>query len=350
MQRRSFITLSAAAAATTLAACQTGSTEGGDSASAPAAGSGSDASSAAASFPVTIKHALGSTTIEKQPTKVATLGWGDQDVVASLGVVPIGCPKVTWAGNAKGSTDAFDKKVAALGGTAPTMYSDADGTPFDEVAKLQPDVILATNSGITQADYDKLSKIAPTVVYPQQMWGTSWQESLELVGKALGKSAEATKLTASLEKTIAAAVSKYPDIKGKTVAWAVFTPTDTSKFSLYMPLDNRPRMLVEDFDMKNAPMVTELAKSTKQFNAEVSSEKAPDLEADVLVFYIEKKGQDAQVKSNAQLGQIPAIKRGSYVATIDPLDTVFLSGPTPLNIPLGLPRFLPELSAAAKKA
>ena len=31
-------------------------------------------------FPVTIEHAFGETTIEEEPTRVATLGWSDQDI------------------------------------------------------------------------------------------------------------------------------------------------------------------------------------------------------------------------------------------------------------------------------
>lgn len=349
MHRRSFLSLAAVTAAGTLAACSTGSTDGGSSSSAPG-GSGSGSSGAdTAAFPVTIKHAWGSTTIEKAPTRIATLGWGDQDVCVALGIIPVGCPKVTWGGNAKGTTDAFDAKVKEIGGAQPTLYSDADGAPIDAVAKLSPELIVATNSGITKAEYDKLSKIAPTIVYPGQAWGTSWQQSLALVGQATGRSAEAKKLTADLEKTITTEVAKYPDIKGKSIAWVFFNPADTSKFSLYLPEDNRPKMSVE-LGMKNPAMAEELAKTTKQFYAEVSAEKARDLKADMVAFYVEKPEQTEQLKKQPLLGQIPALKSGAYIASQEPKDTVFLSGPTPLNIPDGLKRFLPQLSDAAKKA
>ena len=54
---------------------------------------------------------------------------------------------------------------------APVRYDDADGAPIEEVARLTPDVILATNSGITKEEYTKLSKIAPVVAYPEAPWG-----------------------------------------------------------------------------------------------------------------------------------------------------------------------------------
>jgi iron complex transport system substrate-binding protein len=89
------------AAATLLVAaltgCSTGSTSA-DAASEPTSTTSVDPDA----FPVTIEHALGETTIEAEPTRVATLGWTDQDHVLALGVVPVGATKITWGGNDNG--------------------------------------------------------------------------------------------------------------------------------------------------------------------------------------------------------------------------------------------------------
>ena len=63
-----------------LAGCSTGPRD-------TAASSSATSSTAvdAAAYPVTITHAHGSTTIEQTPTRVATIGWADADVVAALG-------------------------------------------------------------------------------------------------------------------------------------------------------------------------------------------------------------------------------------------------------------------------
>ena len=108
--------------------------------------------------------------------------------------MPVGATKITYGGNKAGSTDFFDAKVEELGGEAPARYDDTDGIPFAEVAKVSPDLILATNSGLTKADYDKLTKIAPVVAYPDVPWITPWRTSLETVGKALGRSDEAAQV------------------------------------------------------------------------------------------------------------------------------------------------------------
>ena len=118
---------------------------------------------------------------------MATLGWSDQDHALALGVAPVGATKLTWGGNSAGSSDWFDSAIEEEGAKAPVRYDDADGAPIEEIAKLSPDLILATNSGITEQEYAKLSKIAKVVAYPEAPWVTPWQTSLESVGKALGR-------------------------------------------------------------------------------------------------------------------------------------------------------------------
>jgi iron complex transport system substrate-binding protein len=97
----------AAAAALALTGCSTG----------PAASSSasSAAESSSAQFPVTIKHAFGETTIDKQPQRVATVSWVNDDVAIALGVVPVGVPKNEWGGNDKGSTPWKDAALEKLG-------------------------------------------------------------------------------------------------------------------------------------------------------------------------------------------------------------------------------------------
>ena len=202
-----------AAAALTLSACSTGP--------ASSAGDASASSSSSSQFPVTIEHVYGETTIEKQPTRVATVSWVNDDVAIALGVVPVGVPKNEWGGNEQGSTPWKDAALEELGAgfgsdKAPVQYSEADGINFTEIAKLTPDVILAAYSGLTEEDYKKLSEIAPVVAHPELAYGTSWQDSTSIIGKALGKDAEAAKLVSDTEATIKEKVAEYPQITGKS--------------------------------------------------------------------------------------------------------------------------------------
>ena len=93
-------------------------------------------------------------------------------------------------------------------------YDDADGAPVEEVAEAQPDVILATNSGVTEEEYTKLSKIAPVVAFPENPWTTPWQTPLEMVGQALGRSGLAAEVTAETEAAIDEVAAEPPQLEG----------------------------------------------------------------------------------------------------------------------------------------
>ena len=189
-------------AATTATACASDE----DSAAAPAA-----SGSAAAAFPVTIEHKFGSTTIEKQPERVVTVGWNDQDPVLALGVVPVSTrewfteyPKYPWV-------------QSALGGKQLTTFSAEMN--FEAIIKQQPDLILAIYETINKETYDKLSQIAPTVIQSKDYADeqTPWDVQTLTVGKALGKPAEAQALVDKVNAKIEEAKKANPQFAGKTL-------------------------------------------------------------------------------------------------------------------------------------
>lgn len=334
------------AAGVALAACSTGSTGSTGDTSTTGTGSGS---ADAGAYPVTIKHALGTTTITKAPTRIATVAETDQDLLASLGIVPVLVPATSWGGNARKSTDWFDAAIKKLGKDYPQQYSADDKLPVDEIAKATPDLILATNSGITADEYAKLSKIAPTIAYPGDAWGTTWQQSLDLVGQAVGKKDEAAALKTQTQKLIDDAKAKYPAIQGKTATWLYLDPTSNASFSVYLPLDNRPRMLTE-FGFSTPAFVDTLQTANKgKFYADVSAEKASTADADVAVFYVTAAGDVEKLKSDKLLSQIPSLKSGTYVAAADNTISLTMGVPTTLSIPVAIEKFVPDLAKAAAK-
>ncbi|MFL6079937.1 MAG: iron-siderophore ABC transporter substrate-binding protein [Ornithinibacter sp.] len=333
--------------AVALAGCATGPTDAGT----PRAGAGSASagtSADSAAYPVTISHAHGTTTIAKPPTRVATIGWADADVVAALGVVPVGAPKITWGGNAKGSTDWFDAAATKLGVQDGDIarYDDSAGIPFDDIAATRPDLILGLSSGVTKEDYDKLAKIAPVVAYPSAPWGTPWQEQLTTIGTALGRPTEAAALLTDTTRAIENAVAANPQLKGKKAAWAWFSPTDLSTVGLYTTADLRPQMLRE-FGLVDSPTVVRLSEANQgAFSVNLSAEKASTLDADVVVFYAEKGAGAKEITGNALLGQIPALRKGQYVASADNAVALSMSLPSPLSVRTAVDEFLPKIVAA----
>ena len=336
-----------AAAALALSACSTG-----PAASAPA--DSAAPTTASSDFPVTIKHVFGETTVPEQPKRVVTVSWVNDDVAIALGVVPVGLPKNEWGGNDLGSTPWKDAALENLGAgfgsaAAPVQFSEADGINFTEIAKLNPDVILGAYSGLKEEDYKKLSEIAPVIAFPETAYGTPWQETTSMIGTALGKDAEATKLIADTEATIKDKVSKYPQLAGKTYIYGNLEPAKSDGVNVYTANDNRPRFL-DSLGMKLAPVVEENSKGSEEFFIEWSAEKANELESDIFVTWVPDAATTASITADPLLGQIPAIKSGALVADSDNTLTLSISASSPLSLPWSLDTFLPQLASAADKA
>ena len=341
MKRLRHLALAAGLGAIALSGCSTGSTEDGGDA---AAASSTEADPGA--FPVTIEHALGKTTIEEEPKRVATLGWSDQDHAVALGVVPVGATKLTWGGNDAGSSDYFDAAVEELGAEAPVRYDDADGAPIEEVAQTRPDVILATNSGITKEEYAKLSKIAPVVAYPEAPWTTPWQTSLETVAKALGRSDRAKEVQAEAQQEIDAAKEANPEIQGASMIFGYLATTDLSTIGIYAPQDPRVAFM-HDLGLEDAPAVDEAIKPG-EFYSTVSAEKAPELDSDVFLTWAESPEDIEKFTSDKLVGQVPAIAGGNAYAESDKQVAMAVTNPTPLSIPFIIEEFVPEVSKAVQ--
>ena len=112
----------------------------------------------AAAFPVTIEHRHGTTTIEDEPTRVVTVGLTDQDAALALGVVPVGTSE--WFGNQPGAIWPWAEDE--LGDAdVPVIVSAEDGTNFERIASLGPDLILAVYEGMTETEYRTLVRSLP---------------------------------------------------------------------------------------------------------------------------------------------------------------------------------------------
>nr|WP_241728858.1 ABC transporter substrate-binding protein [Nocardioides zeae] len=252
---------------------------------------------------------------------------------------------MSWGGNAEGRTDWFDEALAKIDGAEePELLDVTDGIPTSDIIALEPDVVLGTNSGLTEADVDTLTEAGIDVVaYPGVQWATTWHQSLDMVGKALGRSDQAAELEADLNETFEATTAEYPQLEGASFLWASFYPTDLSKVGLYTAVDNRPAILAE-LGMVNPPVVEDAAEDTFYFD--VSAEQASSLEADVLVAYGTSTEEVDQMLASPLLQQIPPIANDNYVITLEPNDTLGLGFPSVLGIPAAFETFVPELAAA----
>ncbi|WP_431277698.1 iron-siderophore ABC transporter substrate-binding protein [Leifsonia poae] len=341
--RRSRIALIASAivasAALVLTGCSAGSSAGE-----------TVSSSESGAFPVTVKSALGSVTIDKKPERVAVWGWGAADVALALGVVPVAMPKMTYGGNADGVLPWVADKLKELKAKTPQLIAGVDTgeVPFEEYVKAKPDVILAPLSGLTQAEYDKLSKIAPVVAYPKLPWGTSWQDQTDIVGKALGMSEQAAKLKQTTEDNVAALAAKYPVLKDKTFLYAA--ANEPGQINVYKSTDSRV-LLLNELGLKNSPSLDTLdsAKDPGSFFFQVSYENLSKIDTDLLVMYFDKQSAVDTFKADPLVAAMPSVAEGRFAPIVGESFVMASSAPSVLSIPWMLDRYVPQLAAAAEK-
>lgn len=277
LSRRGFLIASGGAVLAFAAACSSDSSGGGEAATG-----------------AQIEHKYGVTTVPVDPQRIVSVGYNDQDTVLALGGTLVG--SFDWYGDYPGGLWPWAQEVA--GDRIPTVVATAaTGIDFEKVAVAAPDLIVATYSGLTQGEYDKLSAIAPTVAQPKQFadYGVPWQEQTAILGDALGKQQEAGTRVAEVEGDFANARSANPAFAGKTVM--VGALKGPGQFGVYGAADPKVRFFTE-LGFANPPVLDQI---TGNF-AEISTEQLSLAEVDLLVWYA---GGGFGDKLRAELAKTP---------------------------------------------
>jgi iron complex transport system substrate-binding protein len=193
-----------------LAAC--GSSSDDDTASA-----GSGASGGSGAFPATVEHRYGTTTVERRPKRIVVVGLTEHDVVLQLGFKPIATTK--WYADQPYGVWPWARPL--LGDAKPTVLKTDDGYQWDKILALRPDLIIGTNSGMTRGDYERFSKMAPTL--PSVKGGTDyfsrWDRQTELIAAALGKPEEGRRIVADVKRRYADVAKQHPEWQGETATF-----------------------------------------------------------------------------------------------------------------------------------
>ena len=166
------------------------------------------------------------------------------------------------------------------GAKTPTMLSETEEPPYEEILEAEPDVILANYSGITEEQYNKLSRIAPTVAYPDEAWSTPWRDVVTTTGEALGKTAEA-----------AAAARRHRRRGGGRRRGAPGVPGQDGRrgpgpgaFYVYTGADPRVEFL-EDLGFELAPASRSSTPGSRRSTTRSQLQETDKLTSDVLVSY-----------------------------------------------------------------
>lgn len=306
-----------------------------------------DASGATDEFPLTIEHALGETTIEEAPERVATWGWGSTEAAVAAGVYPVAVAEQTWTVGEGNLLPWVEEAYEEAGVELPTVLTDAEAgatVPYEEFAAAAPDVIIATYSGITQEQYDLLSEIAPVVAYPETPWQTPWDEIITATADGLGRSAAGEAKVEEINQYLADEAEAHPEFAGKTFAAIVDSPEEGLIY-VYRAADPRAGFL-EGLGMKSAPAVEELAPDDGEFFYTLSYEELDKLESDVVVAYTYTEEEAKALPTKKELQALPAVKDGMVVQQVGTVAVSAVSPPTALSVqyPEGMPKLIEALT------
>jgi iron complex transport system substrate-binding protein len=300
-------------------------------------GAGTDrAPAGGAGFPVTIRHALGTTEIPALPRRVVALSEADQDGALLLGMAPVGMVKLF------GPDGIAPWTAPSLPVARPELLDTAGGTPFDAVAALHPDVILSNSSPTVDDDYGTLSGIAPTTAYRTGPGSDRWQEVLLQVGTALGRADQARTEVDRLESALAGVATGHPELRGRT--FAVVSVIEPGRVGVLRSTDDATVRLLEQFGMILSPSVAALAGDGP--DAPIGYDQLEVLDVDVLIAHHGAPERRAELENEPRFTGLDAYGRGSYVVADEALFRA-LRSPTGLSLPYVVDRLVPELARAA---
>ncbi|NRQ36057.1 iron-siderophore ABC transporter substrate-binding protein [Nonomuraea sp. NN258] len=184
-------TLTAIAAIVVLAAC--GTTEAPVPEQAPASGG----TTSAAAAPVTVTDSRGKQIkLDRPAARVVALEWGETEMLAALGVMPVGAADVkgfaTWDTAVK-----LDSSVKDVG--------NRQEPSVDSISALQPDLVVMQSSR-DAALVEQLEKFVPVLVTKGSDASDDLKrlgEDLNLIASAVGKTDAAAKLMSDLDTALA---------------------------------------------------------------------------------------------------------------------------------------------------
>ncbi|MEV7283154.1 iron-siderophore ABC transporter substrate-binding protein [Streptomyces sp. NPDC093252] len=319
---------------------------GSDDTAGDEGGSG-DAGAAAGAFPVTIDSALGEATIESAPQRIVTLGQGSAETAIALGTVPVGVEDYPWGSDDTGYLPWVHAAITERGADLPKEFTGGEELDIEAITELEPDLILAPWSGVTQDQFDILKDIAPTVAYPEEAWSTNWDQQIEIIAEAMGRPDQAQVLIDDIDEQLADAAASRPQYKDVTFSYIYNSGPGT--LGIFKPQEQRVAM-VSKLGLKVDPVVDGFEETPGTDSAVMGLENADKLSgSDVLfTFYSDAKTRE-EVEAQPLYGAIPAVRNQALVFSNDQPFVTASSIINPLTVPYTIDRYLPMIDKAVAR-
>ncbi|WP_437385950.1 ABC transporter substrate-binding protein [Plantibacter flavus] len=292
-------------------------------------------------FPVTIEHEYGQAVIPSEPQRIVVVGLTEQDILLELGVTPIATTE--WYGEQPSAVWPWATEL--LGDAEPTVLSTTDGLEYEKIASLKPDLIIGTNSGMTEENYEKLAQIAPTVTNEEGagLYFADWQDQTRTVARAVGRSAQGEALITGVEEAYAAAAAEHPEFAGLTASFSQGGPWDGN---MWVYPDGLNTDFLTDLGFTITPGLEQYVPS-EGGQAQIAAENMGVIDADVIVFATESPDAVQEVLQFGTTSSLSAVTGGHAVFTDEVLAGAiyFL---TPLSQKYVLEKLVPRLADAVR--
>jgi iron complex transport system substrate-binding protein len=272
--------------------------------------------------PVTITHVFGETTIPEPPKRVVSAGFTGQDDLLALGVVPVAV--TNWFGDQP--FGVWPWAQPKLGNTKPVVLNLDNGIQVQRIAALKPDLIVATDAGLDQDTYQKLTAIAPTL--PQSdgnAFFEPWKDQATAIGQAVFQLGQIKSLVNGVDKSFAAIAEKYPQFKNKR---AVLLQGKLHQDNVVATTGWRTEFLTQ-MGLAIAESITSLA--VDQQRAFIPRDKIKSVlgAADLLIWTTESDQDQAELVANPD---VAALESRSVFTTKDQAGAIAYA--SPLSYPL----------------
>lgn len=282
---------------------------------------------------VTIEHAFGETVIEEVPSRIVTIGAQWNGVLLDMGA-----PIVGYMDDGYRDTPTFPWEEDLMPADA-QVISTVDGIPYEQVAALDPDLIVVTHTVEDQAGYDALAAIAPTIPALGDRQVDLWQDLTTVAGQFMRDTAAAEAIIDDYDEMVASLVADYPSLDGKTYSFANYVPGD-GIYVVADPDDGAARFFGE-LGLSIAPDLLAVADGATG-RAQLSLEQAGLLDADVVM--VLANGGD--LSELVGFDSLPAVQAGAWMEATYDL-AVAMNTPNAQSLRWALDQIRPALEAAA---
>lgn len=218
----------------------------------------------------TVEHAMGSTEIPAAPEKIVVLTNEGTEALLALGIHPVGAVS-SWSG------DPWYEHIAdQMDGVE--VVGQETAIDLEAIAKLKPDLIIG-NKIRQEADYENLSKIAPTV-FAETLTG-QWKDNFSFYAEAVKAGEMGEEVLADYDAKVEETKEALGDVTNQSVSVVRFL-SGTSR--IYYT-DSFSGVILKELGFDRVEEQAALFTEDNQMAIEVGKELIPQMDGDVLFYF-----------------------------------------------------------------